>query len=111
MRKIEVKKSPGKGRGVFARRDLEKGEVVEKCELLVFPETDNLPGNLHDYVYKFTKSKSAIALGCGSLYNHSRRPNTNWRMGRRHVTFVARHKIRKGQEVTISYGYRKEDFI
>lgn len=69
------------GRGVFALEDLSKGEIIEICPLLevavddVFALTDSL---LATYYFSFTDEpdKVAIALGYGSIYNHSYHPNS-----------------------------------
>ncbi len=37
MSLVTVKDAPGKGRGVFARKNLKKGEVIETCPVIVLP--------------------------------------------------------------------------
>ena len=60
---------------------------------------------LYDYCYFFGK-KVAIALGFGSLYNHSKKPNAEWEIKKSSHTIVFRaiKNIRKGKEITIDYG-------
>ena len=42
---IEVKRIKGKGRGVFARRPIRKGEVIEQVPMLVMPDDENWRGS------------------------------------------------------------------
>ena len=35
--KVEIKKSPGKGLGVFATKKIFKNEIIEECHLLPLP--------------------------------------------------------------------------
>ena len=37
---VEVKRARGKGRGVFSRRPISKGEVIERVPILVLEESD-----------------------------------------------------------------------
>jgi hypothetical protein len=71
---------PGKGRGVFAARLIRAGELIEKAPVLVVPHTqvDDIDRTFLDhYVYDWAvdSSQRAVALGFGSLYNHSYDPN------------------------------------
>jgi hypothetical protein len=43
--KVEVRRVRGKGRGVFARRPIEAGEVIETCPVLVLPA-----GSVEDFL-------------------------------------------------------------
>lgn len=79
MLSISVKDSPGKGRGVFAQRNFKKGEVIETCPVIVLPakEIDSLElTQLYNYYFAWgpDSKDGAIALGYGSLYNHSYNP-------------------------------------
>src|SRR5512142_3056443 len=79
---IEVKRVKGKGRGVFARRPIRKGEVIERVPVLVLPieEIRNLSSwtGLAGYCVLWGRGTVALALGYGSLYNHSYRPNARY---------------------------------
>src|SRR5699024_2470971 len=70
--------SPVHGHGVFATVDLAAGDEIEICPVLVVAAEDveafNTTG-LDHYCYAWSGDRVAIALGLGSLYNHSFSPN------------------------------------
>jgi SET domain-containing protein len=105
---IEVKRVTGKGRGVFARRRIRAGEVIERVPVLVFPIAaldDAMDGpGLDAYCFLWSRSTVALALGYGSLYNHSYRPNATYDdEGRRTKVFKALRDIPAGEEITVNY--------
>jgi len=115
--KIILKKSriAKAGRGVFATRNIRKGEIIETCPVILVSKRD--PSNVDGvvmlrYFFYFgpgRKLKSAIAvvLGFGSLYNHSYEPNAKYvrRVSKRVVEFVAVKDIKKGEEITVNYNF------
>lgn len=105
MRTI-IKRDPIKGRGVFALQPIRKGEVVEVCELILI-DLDQVQADLEGYVYQYSKTKAAVALGNGSLFNHSDSSNCifyfNFR--KKQLIVEACKDIEVGQELTINYGY------
>jgi SET domain-containing protein len=105
---VEVKRARGKGRGVFARRPIRKGEVIERVPVLVLDEADYEQGMdgtlLAGYVFAWGEGQIALALGYGSLYNHSYKPNSRYQdVAPRTKQFVALRDIRRGEEVTVNY--------
>jgi uncharacterized protein len=97
------------GRGVFAVRRFRKGELVERCPILRVSARDRAlldRTGLRGYVYRRRRGAGAIALGLGSLYNHSAEPNAEYELDLDDETFVfrARRAIAAGEEITISYG-------
>ena len=84
---IEVKQIKGKGRGVFARRLIYDGEVIERVPVLVLPvgesRTASGPTPMSDYCFDWGRGTVAVALGYGSLYNHSYQPNALRRLAER----------------------------
>lgn len=110
---ICVKKAPGKGRGVFARKPIKKGEVIEHIPLLIVP-ADALVDGLENqflgrYYYWWTKKKIAIALGYGSLYNHSYKANATYKHGNETMKYIAIRDIAEGEEITINYNWDPKD--
>jgi SET domain-containing protein len=97
-----VKKSPIHGYGVFAQKNIKKGEIVEDCCCLVFDSTEEC---LIDYAFAFGR-KSMVLTGFGCLYNHSENNNVSHELDQKNrmVTFKARHAIKKGEELFIDYG-------
>ena len=104
---IEIRNTRGKGRGVFARVLIPEGTVFERVPLLVIPAAEVLEGEdsrvLQDYVFEY-KKEVALALGYGSLYNHSYNPNARYDdAGRQIKEFRALRDIQPGEEITINY--------
>jgi SET domain-containing protein len=101
---LEVRKSPGKGRGVFARKDIKKGTTFETVPLIVFDNEEVEGAKMATYVFEWTKKTSVIALGYGSIYNHSYEPNARYYDGRNETKlFVALRDIKAGEEITVNY--------
>ena len=104
---IEVKNIKGKGRGVFARKLIPEGTIFERVPLLVIPSKEILECDhgtlLLGYVFEY-KKQVALALGYGSLYNHSYNPNARYDdAGRQIKEFSALRDIHPGEEITINY--------
>jgi SET domain-containing protein len=111
---IEVKSIRGKGRGVFARRPIAEGEIIERVPVIVLPagqvgeEPERHP--LADYVFEWGPRTVALALGYGSLYNHSYEPNARYEdIGGRTKIFIALRDIPAGEEITVNYNGQPED--
>lgn len=92
-------------RGVFATRPFARGEIVERCPV-VQQRDEDLAGNLGDYVFNLGEGTVGVALGYGSLYNHSRNPHLDYAYDpdRNEMVFTARRPIRSGEEIFASYG-------
>ena len=114
--KIYVGKSEiiNAGRGVFARRDIKKGEIIETSPIIEISKYDT--SNLKDsflvtYFFYFGKNKQrlATALGFGSIYNHSQKPNITYKIKPRDklIEFTALDDINKDDELTFNYQNRK----
>jgi SET domain-containing protein len=104
---VRVKKAPGKGYGVFASLWIPRGAIIEKAPVLVVP-AEHLVGGMHSpllgrYFYWWGRNQVAIALGYGSLYNHSYKPNAHYEHGRETITFRALRDIDQGEEITVNY--------
>jgi SET domain-containing protein len=112
--KAYVKKSgvPDSGRGVYAKVDIKKNEVIERAPIIEIPEHDAANLNksiLVTYFFYFGKNKQrqAIALGFGSLYNHSHKPNAIYKIKQteNRIDFIALKDIKKDDEILINYSY------
>ena len=71
----------GKGRGVFTDEDIEPGALIEIAPLIVLPPQDRAhidKTEIFNYYFLWGDDHqlTAIALGYGSLYNHSASANT-----------------------------------
>lgn len=103
---VKVMKSPISGLGVFATRDIKKGEIIEECPCLNV--AGDFQGQLPDYVFtsvKNPKTKYIIGLGYGSMYNHKDKPTAEWTVIDDYKMVIkALDNIPKGNEIFISYG-------
>lgn len=105
---IEVKRVAGKGRGVFALRPIRRGEVIERVPVIVLPaatlDEESETSVLASYCFAWGRGTIALALGYGSLYNHSFDPNARYDdIGQRTKVFTALRGIAEGEEITVSY--------
>ena len=116
---VEVRRDARKGRGargVFARHLIRKNTLMERVPVLLIPKHEVFGKSKaaqracriswyvfgwgiqegHDYV--------AVALGYGSLYNHSYKPNATIRLISPDILEVeAIIDIIEGEEITINY--------
>src|SRR5947209_5108453 len=110
---IEVKRIKGKGRGVFARRAIAEGEVIERVPVLVLSLDEIKKGDawtgLAGYCFLWGEGTVALALGYGSLYNHSFRPNARYDdVAPLTKEFTAVRDIESGEEITVNYNGEPE---
>jgi SET domain-containing protein len=105
-----VDSSPLHGRGVFTSQDIEKGDVVEVCHVLVLEQHDAErieKTTLKDYVFWWGESgiESCLVLGLGMLYNHSSDPNLTVERDFENlqICFRATRDISSHEELTHSY--------
>lgn len=108
-KKIEVRHTKNKHRGVFAIANIKKGEVIEISPAWVLPFKDKKLVDktmvLDYYFYWGPKNQPAIALGYGSLYNHSYTPNAEYEQKVKQQLFIFRaiKDIKRGEEITTNY--------
>ncbi|RKH47281.1 SET domain-containing protein-lysine N-methyltransferase [Corallococcus sp. AB049A] len=111
---VEWRLVPGKGRGVFARRFLPKGTLVEWAPISRFPASDLKPVDhrdcqAHHHVFTWGAEpgrEKAYAWGMLALYNHSKTPNVELIDGPLPDTgaAVALRDIQPGEELCLDYG-------
>lgn len=114
---IEVRQTKTKGRGVFALSDIEKDSIIEVCPVITMPRNQIFghqpPILLENYAFNWGQDGAAIALGFGSLYNHSlKNPNADFEydiQGNR-IIFYALKDIKLDEEIVIDYGTDNLDF-
>jgi SET domain-containing protein len=105
---LSVATSPIHGLGVFTLVDLEPGDVVEVCPIVVCPSPDEThleQTNLRGLYFHWDEDSVAVALGYGSLYNHAWQANARYEADgeRAVIRFVAVRPIAAGDEVTVNY--------
>jgi SET domain-containing protein len=109
--KIYIDKSPIHGWGVFAKYDIEEGELIEECPVLVLPiEKGEVTSLLIDYRFNWPQGieyeEQVVGLGYASLYNHSDNANAYWvsDLDKKTFKFFSSKKIQQCQEIFIWYG-------
>ncbi|MEL6971599.1 MAG: SET domain-containing protein [Bacteroidota bacterium] len=106
---IYIQNTSKKGRGVFTAQKIPAGSHIETCPVLILSKKDTSrihKTKLHDYYFLWgNKGKSAIALGFGSIYNHSTASNADYNMDleNKSIDIIALNDIAAGQEITINY--------
>jgi hypothetical protein len=108
--RVAVTTIPNKGRGVVALRPFAAGETIERPPVIVIPREEApliRDTRLAHYYFEWGDDcqQAAIALGCGSLYNHSYTPNARYefREDEECLEFIALCDIQPGEEITINY--------
>jgi SET domain-containing protein len=109
--KIFVKNSPIHGLGVFAKEPIKNGELIEKCPVLTLPiYKDESSDLLIHYRFNWPQGneweEQVVALGYGSLYNHSEDANAFWisSSDEKCFEFYAIKDIEEGEEIFVWYG-------
>jgi SET domain-containing protein len=105
------------GRGVFAAEDIRRGRVIESCPVVPLApgeERDVTGGTLESYLFAWGDGgdRFCLALGYGSLYNHSAAPNASFEtdLGRARIVFRAVRDIPAGRQIFIDYGWQAADY-
>ena len=112
--RIEIRTSPTRGRGVFARTAIAPGTVIEAAPVLVLSAADcpSLDRTIiHDYYFHWDgdpegTGRGALGLGLVTLCNHTSLPNARVErnFARHTLDLIAIRPIEPGDEVTIDYG-------
>jgi SET domain-containing protein len=107
---LVVRETVSRGRGVFAGAAIPAGTLIESADVIVIPESGlkALDASvLGDYYFRWNEDESqgAIALGYGSLYNHSYEPNARYvkHFDRGTIDFIALRDIAAGEEIRTNY--------
>lgn len=107
---IRIGVVPGKGRGIFATRDIAHGELIETAPVIIVPpdQVERIYGTvLEFYVFDWYQDASAfaVALGTASLYNHSYLPNVRYdkRFDEGLIEFRAIRNVLAGEELVSNY--------
>jgi SET domain-containing protein len=107
---IAVHTFPGKGRGVVAERAFAAGETIERPPVIALSAHETAlirETRLAHYYFEWGADcqQAAIALGYGSLYNHSYSPNARYAFHEDvdHLEIIAQRAIESGEEITINY--------
>ena len=98
------------GRGVFTGVAISQDSLIEVCPVLVLPAEDMKAiqsTKLYDYYFEWGEENNqpAIALGHGSIYNHSYEPNARYLVDfeMETISYYAIREIEAGEEITVNY--------
>ncbi len=107
---LYIKKTKGRGRGVFCKQLIRRDDCFEISPLLVLPAEDHdivYTSLLTNYFFAFNKEEKtlALSLGFGSLYNHARDPNAGYFLDKENktMTYYALEDIPPDTEICINY--------
>ena len=100
------------GRGIFAARKLVPFELLHVAPCIRMPRVEYDAHGRHtvleEYLFNAPDGSRLLALGLGSLFNHSRQPNVDYRIGSSEenaICFYVGHRaIEPGEELCIYYG-------
>ena len=95
--------------GMYCTEDIQKESVIEICPIIIIPgeqAREIVRGYvLYEYYFEWKRDAIAIALGYGSLYNHSPKPNAVFEPDYKgqYIIFKALADIPAGQEILVDY--------
>jgi SET domain-containing protein len=101
-------------RGVFATRDIAKGELIHEAPVIPYPNEQHEfieQTILADYVFEYGINHTAVILGYGMLFNHSYEPSATYDINFANHTFdyYAYTDIKAGEEILINYNGDVDD--
>jgi len=108
---VEYRVLPGRGRCVFATRDIAQGELLIADPIILVPGdqsdfTDQT--TVGRYVFQWNEDDDlCVVLGFGSLINHGLPENVSLVSNYKDQTmeFYALHDIKAGEELVYDYGH------
>jgi hypothetical protein len=105
---LYVAPSPLHGFGVFTDEAFASGDPIEECPVLVIPspQRELIDRTIFSgYYYEWGTGEGALALGFGSLYNHSYKPTARYDPAEEGPVLIisAIRRIAPGTEITINY--------
>ena len=107
---LYIDNTKDKGRGVFTRKKIAEGTIIEISPVIVMTGEDRKLLDqtlLHDYIFVWGKNKDqcCMALGYIAVYNHAYQSNCEYFMDYddqiMHIRTV--RAINAGEELTINY--------
>jgi hypothetical protein len=117
---LEIKSSIIRGMGVFAKKDFNKGEIVEYCHSMVYDWREKYisDSTIMQYAYRHwcdcsdCKKHGGVKVtpfGFGSIYNSAETQETAnlefWVLSKhRLIAFEATKEIKKGEEILTWWG-------
>jgi SET domain-containing protein len=110
LKKLYLKSTNDKGRGVFTSEPIPAETVVEISPVIVMDANDRVHLDqtlLHDYIFEWgeDRKKCAMALGYIPIYNHSFHSNCEYFMDYEEETMMIKtvRDIEVDEELTTNY--------
>ncbi|KAF8310830.1 protein methyltransferase [Clavulina sp. PMI_390] len=117
---LSIVSTPQDGRGVYANSPIPAGTLIEVSPVLIFHREEYTTHGQHTLLDSYTfiwrdqrkggEKAWALALGLGSLFNHSATPNVSYirDYATMSIRYTTSRSITPGEQLFISYG-REED--
>lgn len=94
-------------RGLIATEKIAKGQIIERCPAVIYPKNPKIIEQtiFEHYVFDWDDQHEALALGYGSLCNHSyaRNVEVSFDEDKQVIELSALRDIQIGEELLISY--------
>lgn len=106
---LRVEETEDKGRGIFSNIDIPEHSIIEICPLIIIPNEELIQidkTKLYDYYFVWDEDKNAaLALGYGSLYNHSDSANAIFTFQKVNHSLIVKslRQINANEEITVDY--------
>lgn len=114
-RGVEIRKSPIHGKGVFATRSIQAGEVIAISHVTLLHHNEQLPELIATLEFPWNEEYYALCLSdVGSFFNHDENFNARVLHQDKEAltqTFAATRHIAKDEEVFIYYNDDFEEFV
>ncbi|KAK3847469.1 MAG: hypothetical protein J3R72DRAFT_431469 [Linnemannia gamsii] len=107
---LQIQDCGAKGRGIVTTVVIPARTVIDISPILLFASKEYLTygqyTQLDHYTYRW-KGGMALALGLGSMFNHSRSPNVGFQrdIDNGLIRYSTLREIQVGEELCISYGH------
>ncbi|KAG1774839.1 hypothetical protein EV702DRAFT_974229 [Suillus placidus] len=107
-----IKTAEGKGRGVYASCIIPPHTVIEVSPVLLFTRIEYEGYGRHTildhYTFKWRDGRMALALGLGSLFNHSSHPNVSYAIDPAHecIRYTSTRTVNPEEELCIFYSHK-----
>ncbi len=94
-------------RGLIATEKIFKNQIIERCPAIIYPKNPLvIEQTIFDhYVFDWDETHEALALGYGSLCNHSyeRNVEVDFDTAKSEIIYIALRDIQIGEELLINY--------
>ncbi|KAJ3788392.1 cytidine deaminase-like protein [Lentinula aff. detonsa] len=107
-----IRHSEDKGKGVYASQKIQRNTVIEISPVLFvgiaeYEQHGNFDA-LDHHTYKWKDGRMAVALGLGSLFNHSNTPNVSYTMDPQtdSIRYETARDIYPDEELCIFYDHK-----